>query len=170
MTELVDQLLVLIGMAECNDKVTPPMQAPLGAGKDGPPRKEAHLWSYPAAIGMLQYLAQNAFPKISYAVNQCARFTHHPKLSHEVAVKHICRYLNAKCTQGCTFKPTNVLQMDCYVDTDFAGLWNAEDPEDPTFVKLRTGYIITLAGCPMMWGSKLQQMVALSLHGPLSLR
>ena len=52
--------------------------------------------------------------------------------------------------------------MDCYVDADFAGLWNIEDSEDPSCVKSRTGYFITLAGCPMIWGSKLQQMVALS--------
>ena len=30
---------------------------------------------------MLLYLAANSHPEISYAVHQCAHFTHHPKVS-----------------------------------------------------------------------------------------
>lgn len=149
-------------MSQCNGCDTPALQQPLGADKDGPRRKEAHLWSYAAAVGMLQYLAQNSRPDIALAVNQVSRFTHDPKLVHEVAVKRICRYLKQTRLEGLMFTPIDVLNMDCYVDADFAGLWNAEDPNDPNCVKSRTGYIITLAGCPMIWGSKLQQMVALS--------
>jgi hypothetical protein len=149
-------------MSECNGKSTPALQQTLGADKDGPTRKEDHLWNYAAAIGMLQYLAQNSRPDIAFAVNQCARFSHDPKLVHELAVKHICRYLKQTRTEGLIFSPTKELTMDCYVDADFAGLWNSEAPEDPNCVKSRTGYIITLAGCPMIWGSKLQQMIALS--------
>ena len=111
---------------------------------------------------MLQYLSRNARPDIEFAVNQVARHTHNPKLSHEIAIKRICRYLKGTRTEGLTFQPTNVLNMDCYVDADFAGLWNVEDPEMALSVKSRTGYVITLAGCPMVWASKLQQMVALS--------
>ena len=161
-TKLIDRVLDLTGMQQCNGCDTPALQQPLGADKEGPKRKEAHLWSYAAAVGMLQYLAQNSRPDIALAVNQVSRFTHDPRLVHEVAVKRICRYLKQTRLEGLTFTPTNALHMDCYVDADFAGLWNVEDPNDPNCVKSRTGYIITLAGCPMIWGSKLQQMIALS--------
>jgi hypothetical protein len=36
------------------------------------------------------------------------------------------------------------------------GLWGSEDPDDPIVTKSRTGFIITLAGCPLLWVSKLQ--------------
>ncbi|KAI2505066.1 hypothetical protein MHU86_9342 [Fragilaria crotonensis] len=45
---------------------------------------------------------------------------------------------------------------------DFAGLWGFEDPQDPTCVKSRTGYVLCLAGCPIIWASKLQSDIALS--------
>ena len=52
--------------------------------------------------------------------------------------------------------------IDCYVDADFAGLWGFEDPQDPISVKSRTGFVLCLAGCPIIWMSKLQSDIALS--------
>ena len=54
------------------------------------------------------------------------------------------------------------MALDCYVDADFAGLWSYEDDQDPVCVKSRTGYVMTLAGCPIHWVSKLQTLIALS--------
>lgn len=52
--------------------------------------------------------------------------------------------------------------IDCYVDADFAGLWGFEDPQNPTCVKSRTGFVLCLAGCPIIWANKLQTDIALS--------
>ena len=52
--------------------------------------------------------------------------------------------------------------MDCYVDADFAGFFGVEDPTDPISVKSRTGYVIMIANCPLLWASKLQQEISLS--------
>ena len=52
--------------------------------------------------------------------------------------------------------------MDCYPDANFAGLWGHEHPQDPHCVRSRTGYVITFAGCPVVWVSKLQTEIALS--------
>jgi hypothetical protein len=41
-------------------------------------------------------------------------------------------------------QPSGDLTLDLYVDADFAGLWNAEDPNDPICVRSQTGYIFTL--------------------------
>ena len=54
------------------------------------------------------------------------------------------------------------MEMDCYVDADFSGLWNYESDQDPVCVKSRTGFTITLGGCPVIWVSKLQTEIALS--------
>jgi hypothetical protein len=52
--------------------------------------------------------------------------------------------------------------MDCYVDADFAGLWPHEDKTDPICVKSRTGFVICISDCPVVWASKLQPDIALS--------
>ena len=59
-------------------------------------------------------------------------------------------------------QPHKDLTIDCFVDADFAGLWNKEDNVDPTCAKSRTGYCILLQNCLLTWSSKLQQETALS--------
>ena len=54
------------------------------------------------------------------------------------------------------------MQLNCYVDADFAGLWTYEDPHDPVYVHSRTGYMITFCDVPVMWKSKLQTETTLS--------
>ena len=79
-----------------------------------------------------------------------------------MAVKRIVRYLIATRDRGLTFKPSTDWKLDCYVDADFCGLWGSEDPNDPVVSKSRTGHIITLGGCPLVWRSTLQQETSLS--------
>jgi len=57
----------------------------------------------------------------------------------------------------------DIMHFECYCDSDFSGLWNKEiAPVDPSTAKLRSGWIIFYAGCPVSWASKLQSQVALS--------
>ena len=111
---------------------------------------------------LLMYLAGNSRPDIAFAVHQCARFTHSPRDSHGKAVKRIIRYLQGTKDKGLFFRPTKELQMDCYVDADFAGTWGIENDQDPVSVKSRTGYVIMFMGCPLLWTSKMQTQIALS--------
>ena len=64
--------------------------------------------------------------------------------------------------KGLEFKPSPKMELDLYVDADFAGLWNVENDQDPVCVKSRTGYVITYGSCPVVWVSKLQTEIALS--------
>ncbi len=59
-------------------------------------------------------------------------------------------------------RPQKALSLEMFADADFAGLWNAELPDDPTSVRSRTGFVITLGGVPLVWGSRLQTEIALS--------
>ena len=109
--------------------------------------------------------ASNKRPDISFAVHQCARFTHNTKISHKTAVKRICRYLQGTKDNVLVFNPSKKLVVDCYDDADFAGLWGHEDPQDRICARSRTGFVVTLANCPLLWVSKLQTEIALStLH------
>ena len=116
----------------------------------------------PSVVGMLLYLSGNSRPDIAFAVNQAARFTHDPKESHAIAVKRIVRYLIATKDRGLTFRPSFDWKVDCFVDADFCGLWGSEDPDDPVVAKSWTGYVILLAGCPLLWESSLQTETSVS--------
>ena len=157
---LIDKVLEATGMKDCNPAKVPADAKTLGKDKDGSPFDEE--WSYPSVVGMLLYLAGNSRPDIAFAVNQAARFTHNPKQSHAVAVKRIVRYLKGTRDRGLIFRPSVDWKVDCYVDANFCGLWGSEDPDDPIVSKSRTGYVITLAGCPLTWRSTLQQETSLS--------
>jgi hypothetical protein len=52
--------------------------------------------------------------------------------------------------------------LECYVDADFAGGWCKDTSADLANVLSRTGYIIRLFGCPILWVNKLQTEKALS--------
>ena len=78
-------------------------------------------------MGMLLYLQGHSYPDICFAVSQVKRFIHEHKRSHEVVIKRIGEYLNATSEEGFMLKPTDEFTMDCYMDADFAGLWNVND-------------------------------------------
>eukprot|EP00957_Ditylum_brightwellii_P101116 7705621-Ditylum_brightwellii.AAC.1 len=119
---------------------------------------------------MLMYLAANYWPDIAMAVHQCARYSHNLRQIHEKAIKRIMHYsISTKDTcpyqkgyPGMIIDPTDDLTLDCFVDTNFAGLWGCEDDQDPNCVKSCTGFVLTFKGTPILWISKLQLEVACS--------
>ena len=157
---LIDKVLRTVGLDASSKKKTPASSTPLGTDAEGDPFTES--WQYASVVGMLLYVSSNSQPDIQFAVHQCARFTHCPKKSHGEAVKRICRYLQGTREKGLIFNLNMEMKLDCYVDADFAGLWRYKNDQDPVCVKSRTGYVITLAGCPCLWASKLQTEIALS--------
>ena len=138
---------------------TPAEKAALGRDLDGPVASGSI--NYPSVVGMLLYLGHSR-PDISFATHQCARYTHSPKQSHENALIRIGRYLKGTLEKGLILTPSDSLKIDCYPDADFAGLWNRDDKHDPHCVRSRTGYVINLSNCPVLWKSKLQTEIALS--------
>jgi hypothetical protein len=157
---LIDKVIRYVGLQDSNPKSTPAATTPLGTDKHG--QVFAEEWSYPAAVGMLLYLSSNTRPDIQFAVHQVARFNHAPRHSHAQAIKRIVRYLLSTKSKGIEFEPNIEAGLDCYVDADFAGLYGYEDDQDPVSVKSRTGFVLTLFGCPIIWSSKLQTEITLS--------
>ena len=157
---LINKVLKESGMEDSNTVSTPASTTPLHCDKEGPEFSES--WEYATVIGMLMYLSTNSRPDIAFAVHQCARFTHNPKASHAAAIKRILRYLNGTKDKGMMLNPSSNLNVDCYVNADFAGTWKVEDDQDPVSVKSRSGHLITFMGCPLIWSSKLQTQIALS--------
>ena len=123
------------------------------------------LYNYASIVGMLSYLQGHSRIDISLAVSQVARFVHSPKQSHEEALERIGRYLKGTCDQGLILKPDkldNLFTIDVYVDASFACGWGTELGTNPDSVKSRTGYIIEIMGCSVVWKSQLQTSIATS--------
>ena len=132
----------------------------LGADIDGPLCQEAY--NYASVIGMLMHLSNTTRLDLSFAVYQCARFTHSPRRCHELALKRIGLYLIGTKDKGLILDPSKHLDIDCFVDADFAGLWGSEPAHEPISVKSRSGWVIMVGGRPVLWASKLQTNIALS--------
>jgi hypothetical protein len=158
---LIKKILQTTGMEDCNPNWTPAMSAALGSDPDGPHYDQSE-WNYASIVGMLLYLSTNTRPDIAFAVSQIARFTHSPRQSHATAVKMILRYLKRTFDKGTIVKPTGTLDIQCWVDADFCGLYKQEPDAAPISAKSRTGLIIALGGVPLFWKSQLQHEIALS--------
>ena len=59
-------------------------------------------------------------------------------------------------------RPDKSRGLECFVDADWAGSWNDRSSHDPLSSHSRSGFVILYAGCPIIWGSKMQQLIALS--------
>ncbi len=153
-TGLIDKVIAFTGMDDTSPCDTPAATAPLGSDKGGEPFSEE--WSYPAAVGVLLYILSNTRHDIQFAVHQVCQFSHDPKHSHGQAVKRIIRYLVETRTKGIQFIPDMKEGLNAYVDANFCGLFGYEDDQDPVSVCSRTGFTLTLFGCPILWLSKLQ--------------
>jgi hypothetical protein len=59
-------------------------------------------------------------------------------------------------------KPASQPTVDCYIDVDFARLWNREDHNNENCVNSRTGYVLCISKCLVLWITFLQDGTTLS--------
>jgi hypothetical protein len=120
-------------------------------------------FNYRSVIGKLNFLEKCTCPDISYAVHQCARFSANPRKPHGEAIMHIAKYLQTRRNEGLILVPDPQKSLEVFADADFSGNWiTSTAADDPSTAKSRTGFLITLANCPVTWSSKLQTQIALS--------
>ncbi len=66
--------------------------------------------------------------------------------------------------QGLIYKPKLDTGFEIYVDASFAGDWDPTNAKwDRDTARSRTGFVILYAGCPIIWISRLQSEIALSM-------
>jgi hypothetical protein len=111
-------------------------------------------FSYSSVVGMLLYLLGHTRPDIAFAVNCCARYMFSPRHLHELALKRLSCYLKQTSDGRMVVNISNdVDKIDAYPDAKFGGTYGHENNTDPACTKIRTGFIITFADCPVYWQS-----------------
>ena len=102
-------------------------------------------------------------PEIQMAVHQTARFSMNPMRSHKLAIIRLGRYLINNPDCGVIYTIDKSRGLEVYVDADFADGWNMTVATNTDNALSRTGFIICYAGCSIVWISKLQTVIALSM-------
>jgi hypothetical protein len=132
-TGLIDRIIKALDLQpDQHPKQTPCKKICLDADLDGEPPHATY--KYRSVVGQVRYLNGRSRPDIKFAYRKCARFSNNPKRSHERALEHIGLYLKGTRKNGLILRPEDIgnAPIDCYVDADFAGLWDFEDKQDPT--------------------------------------
>jgi hypothetical protein len=159
---LIQQVLDDLGFNERTGTKPTPAASTVKLSRDLHGEPFGEEWHYRSVIGKLNFLEKATRLDIAYAVHQCARFSTDPKASHAAAIKRLGKYLLGTKDKGLILNPRDH-SFDCFCDADFCGNWDRVNADvDPSTAKSRTGYVITYAGCPIVWASKLQPYVALS--------
>ena len=159
---LIDRIIAALNLEPSNSQgcQSPAPVESLPMDKDGTAFDDS--FNYASVVGMCMYLCNNSRPDITFAVNQCARHSHRPTQKHAEYLRRVGRYLVATRDKGMIFSPKSNLKINCYVDADFAGRYGFDDDQDPHCVRSRTGYVIYVGGCPIVWKSSMQKLVSVS--------
>ncbi|KAI2498727.1 hypothetical protein MHU86_15794 [Fragilaria crotonensis] len=123
-------------MSDSNYNWTPAAQAALGIDPDGSHDGSVEL---PFHRRYASLPVHKHSPRHRFRRQPGRQVCHSPKRSHASAVKTLVRYLHRTSDMGMIVKPTGTLNLDCYVDADFAGLHGRDPDRSPTSAKSRTG-------------------------------
>lgn len=123
----------------------------------------ANTTEYQSKVGSLMYSMLGCRPDLSFAVGQVARFMHKPTTSHLSYVHQIFRYVKFTINNGLKYVYNGgddlqsriaAVKLCAFSDADWAG--------DENDSKSTNGFIIMLAGAPIVWRSFKQRTVAKS--------
>ena len=136
-----------------------PMPTPIGTEYHPHKRLEneepADKQLYQSLVGSLIYAANTTRPDIAAAVGIAGQFMSDPSIYHWKAVKRILRYLKGTIKKGLVLGGDDQnMVLEAWVDSDWAS--------DVETRKSRAGFVVKLGSGAVMWGSKKQQVVALS--------
>jgi hypothetical protein len=163
---LVNQIISFTGIqpngtdADCRDKLPPAAAHILDKDLQVKPRKKT--WKYQTAVGMISYLQEHMCPHISMPIHQTVRFCNNPKLSHEQAITRIKKCFLGTRDKGICYKIDLLKGLECFVDADFAGGWDINNPDNAGNLMSTEEFVIKYVNCPIYWSSKLQTEIAFS--------
>ena len=119
---------------------------------DGVEKVDASM--YISLVGSLIYLT-NTRPDIVYSMSIVFRYMNEPSKEHYAVVKHILRYIQGIKKKGLHYKKQIEFNLKGFTDSDQAG---SHDDRKSTL-----GHAFSLGSNLILWCSKKQKIVALSL-------
>ena len=108
-------------------------------------------FSYRAVMGKFIFLEKSTIPNPAYATHHCARFYHDPRASHKDSIIQLVDNFKATRTHGIMLDPEGDKSFKVYANAHFFGNWHRPTSgNDLSTAKIRTGYAILYAGCPII--------------------
>ena len=101
------------------------------------------------------WLQVTTWSDISHAITLLSRFAHNPGKSYWTVVKHVLAYIKGMLHYRIIYKADSKLNSTGYVDSNFTGCKNT--------CCFTEGNIFIIAEGPVLWESKKQETVALSM-------
>lgn len=141
------KIMARFKMEQCD-----PVSTPMEPHHEEINKETAKNKPYREAIGSLLYLSNVTRPDLAYSVNYLSRFMENPTIEHWKELKRIFKYLKGTYNYGLLYEKGSNLQI--YSDADFAG--------DLSERKSTSGFVITMSGAAVAWGSRRQNCTALS--------
>ena len=160
LTKRVVEALFLNNNSTAATIVRTPDTAYLRIDEEGEPG--IGIYNYASVVGMLNYLQGHSRIDITFAVSQFARYVHAPNWSHELALERIGHYLKGTSDKGLVLRPTPSMIKHSQLTYMSMPLLHAAGALNRALILIRTGYIIEVVGCSVVWCSKLQVSIATS--------
>ena len=148
----VDQILTKYGFNDITPARTPLDRNIKLRKQEGHIAENNFRTEYQSKTGSLNFANNQTQPDISFATGYVAHYASNPNQSHMDAVNGIFAYLNTDRSRGICYSDKGGFQPRGFVDSDFAGY---EDSRKST-----TGWVFILAGGPVSWSSRRQQITA----------
>lgn len=149
----IEQILRKFDLEDLPTKRTPITRVPPRT-TEGEDTTLVSLTEYRSKTGSLIYPASVTRPDIAFASSVVGRFSAAPAQDHLDTVHNIIGYLKATPTRGVKYQAQGAIQLQGFVDSDFAGCVDT--------ARSTTGWVFTLAGGPISWCSQRQKTVSLS--------
>ena len=159
--EYTTRLLEENNMSTCNPASAPgtaSLKSAATADHEQLLSTEEHA-AFRRAVGKLQWMTYTR-PDISYSTKELARALQAPTTSDQQKLKHLLRYLQGTKEYKQVVQPTVKIpasatpDLNVYVDSDWAGC--------PITRRSTSGFVITLLGTTISYGSRTQATIALS--------
>ena len=159
--DCIDKLPADNNMSTCNPAAAPgiaSLKSTATAEHEQPLSTDEHA-AFRKAVGKLQWMTYTR-SDISYATKELARSLTAPTTADQQKLKHLLRYLQGTKQHKQIIRPTMKIpasatpDLNVYVDSDWAGCSATR--------RSTTGFVITLLGTTINYGSRTQATIALS--------